>query len=417
MSELFTSETILLREGLVIDGLGGDPIEGGSVLIADGVVQEVGLKVSCPDGARIIDCQGSSILPGLIDAHVHVGATMVDFGNQSKLKPSSLIALEMAGRLRHMLDVGYTTVRDCGGADWGFKEAVRKGVIAGPEVIISGSILSQTGGHGDMRHRGEPGGEFVDHDTFGMIFSVADGRSALRRAVREQVRLGVDFIKVMASGGAASPTDKLERAQYSVEELSLIVEEAERNGLYVAMHALPLVAIRQAVDAGAHTVEHGNFLDQETAVYMAQHEVALIPTVATYVMASRHPEKYSDPPEVVAKIGLAADGAMSAVESAYRAGVMVGSGSDLLGDEIAWLPNEHVLRAEIVGPAMAIQAATSVNADILQRPDLGRLAPGCRGDAAVFVGNPLENISILARHSHVHAVIKGGSVWCHVTGQ
>ena len=413
MSDGVTTETVLLRGGLVIDGLGGDPVEDGSVLIADGMIQEVGRSVVAPAGATVIDCQGSAILPGLIDAHVHVGATMVDFGNQSKLKPSSLIALEMAGRLRHMLDVGYTTIRDCGGADWGFKEAVRTGVIAGPEVIISGSILSQTGGHGDMRHRGEPGGEITDHDTFGMIFSVADGRSALRRAVREQIRLGADFIKVMASGGAASPTDKLERAQYSLEELSLIVEEAARNGLYVAMHALPLVAIRQAIDAGAHTVEHGNFLDDETATYMVQHDVALIPTVATYVMASRHPEKYSDPPEVVAKIGLAADGAIRAVESAYRQGVMVGSGSDLLGDEISWLPHEHELRAEIVGPSLAIKAATSVNADILQRPDLGRLVPGCRGDVVVVAGNPLENISILARSSYVRAVVKGGRLWRH----
>ena len=416
MSERVKMGAILLREGLVIDGLGGDPIDGGSVLIADGIIQEVADRVTAPEGATIIDCQGSAILPGLIDAHVHVGATMVDFGNQSKLKPSSLIALEMAARLRHMLDLGYTTVRDCGGADWGFKEAVRTGIIAGPEVIISGSILSQTGGHGDMRHRGEPGGELEDHDTFGMIFSIADGRSALRRAVREQIRLGADFIKVMASGGAASPTDKLERAQYSLEELSLIVEEAERNGLYVAMHALPLVAIRQAVDAGAHTVEHGNFLDDETAAHMVQRDVALIPTVATYVMASRHPEKYSDPPEVVAKIGLAAEGAMRAVESAYREGVMVGSGSDLLGDEISWLPHEHELRAEIVGSAIAIKAATSVNADILQRPDLGRLVPGCQGDVVVVAGSPLEDISILARNSHVRAVIKGGSLWRHTTG-
>lgn len=415
MSERLATEMILLRGGLVIDGLGNDPVEDGSVLIADGVIREVGQNVLPPAGATVIDCQGSAILPGLIDAHVHVGATMVDFGSQSKLKPSSLIALEMAGRLRHMLDVGYTTVRDCGGTDWGFKEAVQSGVVAGPEIIISGSILSQTGGHGDMRHRGEPGGDITSHDTFGMIFSIADGRSALRRAVREQIRLGADFIKVMASGGAASPTDKLERAQYSIEELSLIVEEAARSGLYVAMHALPLVAIRQVVEAGAHTVEHGNFLDDDTAEYMAQRDVALIPTVATYVMASRHPEKYSDPPEVVAKIGLAAEGAMRAVESAYRKGVMVGSGSDLLGDEISWLPHEHELRADIVGSSLAIKAATSVNADILQRPDLGRLVPGCRGDVLVVAGNPLENISILARSSYVRAVVKGGSLWRHTT--
>lgn len=405
------SGDILLRNGLVVDGLGDEPLEGGSVLISEGVIKELGERVAPTADAQIVDCSGATVLPGLIDAHVHVGATMVDFGNQSKLKPQSLIALEMAARLRHMLDVGYTTVRDCGGADWGFKEALRMGLIPGPDLIISGHILSQTGGHGDMRHRGEPGGDVSDRDTFGMVFSVVDGRSALRQAVREQIRRGVDFIKVMASGGAASPTDKLERAQYSLEELSLIVEEAKRNGLYVAAHALPAVAIEQAIAAGAHTIEHGNFLDDDTAASMVRTGTALIPTVATYVMASRHPEKYSDPPEVVAKIGLAAEGAMRAVEIAYRHGVAVGSGSDLLGDEISWLPHEHELRAEIVGSMRAIMAATSVNADILGRPDLGRLSVGCKGDVLVVEGNALDDIGVLARESSVRTVIKSGNLW------
>lgn len=404
--------TIVIKNGLIIDGLGGEPFEG-SVVVADGLIQEVGPNLSVPTNATVIDCAGSAVLPGFIDAHVHVGATMVDFGNQAKLKPASLIALEMASRLRHMLDVGYTTVRDCGGADWGFKEAVQTNLIPGPEIIISGRILSQTGGHGDMRHRAEAGGDVPEQDNFGMVFTVADGRSALRQAVREQARRGVDFIKVMASGGAASPTDKLDNAQYSLEELSLIVDEAQRAGLYVAAHALPIVAIRQAVAAGVRTIEHGNFLDDDTARLMADSGTALIPTVATYIIASRHPEKYSDPPEVVAKIGRAADGAMRAIEAAYRNRVTVGSGSDLLGDEIAWLPHEHELRAEVVGASVAIMAATSVNADILGRPDLGRVVPGCRADLVVIRGNPLANISVVARYDTVRAVITRGRVHRH----
>jgi imidazolonepropionase-like amidohydrolase len=179
----------------------------------------------------------------------------------------------------------------------------------------------------------------------------------------------------------------------------------------VAAHALPSVAIAQAVEAGARTIEHGNFLDEPTARLMADRGAALVPTVATYVMAARHPEKYSDPPEVVAKIGHAAEGAMAAVEVAYRHGVAVGSGSDLLGDEIAWLPHEHELRAEVVGNGAAIVAATSANADILGRPDLGRLNVGCRGDVLVVRGNPLEKISRLARREAVRAVVKRGALW------
>ncbi len=404
-----SQEIIVLEGGLVVDGNGGEPFAG-SVLIADGLIQEVGDRVSHPEGAVVVDCTGQAILPGLIDAHVHVGATMVDFGNQSRVKPSSLVALEMAGRLRHMLDVGYTLIRDCGGADWGFKVALDEGVIPGPDAIISGRIISQTGGHGDMRARADHS-DPRDHHEFGMVFSIADGTSELRRAVREEIRRGADFIKVMASGGAASPTDRLECAQYSLEELTVIVDEATRNGLYVAAHALPSVAIAQAVEAGARTIEHGNFLDEPTARLMADRGAALVPTVATYVMAARHPEKYSDPPEVVAKIGHAAEGAMAAVEVAYRHGVAVGSGSDLLGDEIAWLPHEHELRAEVVGNGAAIVAATSANADILGRPDLGRLNVGCRGDVLVVRGNPLEKISLLARREAVRAIVKRGALW------
>jgi imidazolonepropionase-like amidohydrolase len=398
-------QALVFKNALVIDGSTDEPREGTSVVVADGLIQEVDHTVTVPTGAKVIDCAGASLLPGLIDAHVHVGAVDVDFGNQARLRPASLISLLMAKRLRHMLDLGYTTVRDAGGADWGFRSAVAEGLIPGPDLLISAAILSQTGGHGDMRQRAE-------HDccqsAVGMVFAIADGVPAVRQAVREQVRQGADFIKVMASGGAASPTDKLHCAQYSLEELQVIVEEAARADVYVAAHALPAVAIEQAVNAGVRTVEHGNFLTLEIARRMVASKTALIPTVATYVMAARHPEKYSDPPEVVAKISMAAEGAMRAVEAAYEAGVEVGSGSDLLGDEISWLPHEHELRADIVGAARAIRAATSDNASILGLTDRGRIQPGLRADLLVLRGNPLDSISLLATTENVLAVTKNG---------
>jgi imidazolonepropionase-like amidohydrolase len=403
--------TLTLRNAFLIDGSERSPQEAATIVVADGRIREVGGPTThAPDGSRVIDCRGAAVIPGLIDAHVHIGAVDVDFGTQARRKPTSLIAFEMARRLRRLLDLGYTTVRDCGGADWGFKAAVASELIPGPDLVICSAMLSQTGGHGDMRQRAELDEPGCCHAPFGMVFAIADGSDAVRKAVREQIRQGADFVKVMASGGAASPTDKLDCVQYSPEELRLIVEEAHRADTYVAAHALPKVAILQAVRAGVRTIEHGNFLDEESAKEMAEAGSALIPTVATYVIASRHPEKYSDPPEVVAKIGRAAEGALAAVEAAYRAGVTVGSGSDLLGDELSWIGYEHQFRADVVGAAGAIRAATAVNADILGLSDVGRIEVDRRGDIVVLQGNPLEDISVLANPEKVLAVVKAGHV-------
>lgn len=404
-------ETLLLCNALLLDGRGGDPVEGATVVVADGLIREVHAAGVTPTatGTRI-DCSGRTLMPGLIDAHVHIGALDVSFENQSRKYPRSLMAFKMAQRLRHLLDLGYTTVRDTGGTDWGFKKAVDDGLIPGPRVIISNRMLSQTGGHGDMRDRGEPGGDPHDHGDFGMVFAVADGITEVRRAVREQVRMGADFIKVMASGGAASPTDKLDRPQYSPDELRTIVEEAESAGVYVAAHALPSIAIRRAVAAGARTIEHGNFLDDVAAKEMVQAGAYLVPTVATYVMASRHPERYDYPAEITEKVNRAAAGALESLEVAARNGVLIGSGSDLLGEEIAWLNRELELKAEVLGASRALLAATSGNADLLGRDDLGVIEPGRRGDLLAVVGNPAEDISTLGRPGAVQLVVKDGRI-------
>lgn len=405
------SQTYVVSGATLIDGTDNEPVEGVSVVVADGVIQEIHTDGRVPNSTgHRIDCAGRTLIPGLIDAHVHIGAVAVDFGRQSAAYPSSLIAFMMAKRLRQLLDLGYTTVRDCGGADWGFKQAIEQGLIPGPRIIISNRMLSQTGGHGDMRTRAQTGDPCHADAQFGMVFSIADGVAEVRRAVREQVRQGADFIKVMASGGAASPTDKLDRAQYSEEELRVIVEEAEMAGVYVAAHAIPAVAIERAVRAGARTIEHGNFLDDSSAALMAKHGTYLIPTVATYVMASRHPERYDDPPEVTEKINSAAQAALKSLETAARNGVRMGSGSDLLGEEISWLNRELELKAEVLGAAASLRSATGVNAEVLGRDDIGVIEPGRRADLVAVDGNPVNDISVLGDISAIHLVMKDGDV-------
>lgn len=405
------SDTFVLTNALLVDGSGGEPQEGATVVVADGLIEEVHADGAIPSTAgTVIDCRGKTLIPGLIDAHVHIGAVEVYFEDQARKHPSSLMAFMMARRLKYLLDRGYTTVRDTGGADWGFKQAVDQGLIPGPRVIISNRMLSQTGGHGDMRGRAETSDEPHDHGHFGMVFAIADGVSAVRRAVRTQVRLGADFIKVMASGGAASPTDRIDRPQYSEEELRIIVEEAESAGVYVAAHAIPSIAIRRAVAAGARTIEHGNFLDDEAAIGMADAGVFLVPTVATYVMASRHPERYDYTADITAKVNSAADGALKSLEVAVRNGVKIGSGSDLLGEELSWLNHELELKAEVLGAHQALRSATSVNAELLNRDDIGLIEPGRRADLVVVDGNPLDDISVLGRLEAIQLVMKDGQI-------
>lgn len=405
------TETIIVRAASLYNGHSSELQEDVSVVLADGLIQEIhdGGRMPSVEG-RVIDSGGSMLIPGLIDAHVHIGAVETDFARQASRHPSSLIGFKMAQRLLHLLDRGYTTVRDCGGADWGFKAAIEQGLIPGPRIVISNRMISQTGGHGDMRTRAQTGDHCDLHAPFGMVFSIADGVTEVRRAVREQVRMGADFIKVMASGGAASPTDKLDRPQYSEEELRIIVEEAAMAGVYVAAHAIPAISIERAVLAGVRTIEHGNFLDDAGATLMVKHGTFLVPTIATYVMASRHPERYDDPPEITAKVKSAAAASLHALEAAHRAGVVIGSGSDLLGEEIAWLNHEHELKAEVIGPQAALHAATGANAEVLGRDDIGVLEPGRRADLVAVAGNPLRDIAVLGHKAGIRLVVKDGEI-------
>ena len=194
-------------------------------------------------------------MPGLIDAHVHVCAVEVDLAAQRRAYPASLLAYAAGKMISQALDQGFTTIRDAGGADWGMKEAVDRGLIPGPRMFVSGHPLSQSGGHGDSRTRAENYAGCGCGTEIGMVPNIADGVDEVRRAVRTQLRRGADAIKVMAGGGVASPTDQLESPQYQPDELSAAVAEAQAAGTYVLAHAYTPAAIRNAVQAGVRSIE------------------------------------------------------------------------------------------------------------------------------------------------------------------
>src|SRR5438094_10179271 len=269
----------VFEHATLLDCTGRDPQPNLRIVVEDGRIRRIGASSgpAGPKDARVIDCQGRTLMPGLLDAHVHLALLDLDAAAEAAL-PAAVLALRIKDVIEATLDAGFTTVRDAGGLDWGFKEAVRLGLIRGPRIFISGAFISQTGGHGDHRAR-------TSRATFPAVPGLtsetilADGADSVRGAAREALRRGADQIKVMASGGAASPTDELDHVQYSVDELSAAVGVARGVGTYVLAHAYGPGAIQACLRAGVRSIEHGNFLDEETADQMlAADDAFLVPT-------------------------------------------------------------------------------------------------------------------------------------------
>ncbi|PSL05192.1 imidazolonepropionase-like amidohydrolase [Haloactinopolyspora alba] len=385
----------------IFDGESAELIEG-AIHVADGVVTEIGPTVSTGD--EVVDARGGTVVPGLIDAHCHaygIGLDMVEIEST----PSSYVALAGAMRLEAALRRGFTTVRDVAGGDPGLARAVDEGLVTAPRYFFTGAALSQTGGHGDPR----PGNRDLCAGHHHMT-EVVDGVDAVRRAVRDRFRQGAHAIKIMTSGGVVSLTDPIRLPQYSADEVRAITDEAARRGSYVAAHAYSPEAIEHSVVNGVRSIEHGNLLDEPTARLMAEHGAVLVPTLATYDAMDRRGEALGLNPTSQAKNREVLDSGRRAVEIARAAGVRVGFGTDLMGaledEQLAGLR----LQVEVDGVLDALRSATSVNADLLGRRDLGRVAVGAAGDLVVLDGDPFGDPSVLWATETRRTVVRGGKV-------
>ena len=398
--------TTLLVNATVIDCTGRGPIENASLLLESGMIRAIIVGEQLPSADRIVDLKGRFVLPGLIDAHVHIGGVDHVGGQHRRYSPVHLAFL-MARRLETMLDCGFTTVRDAGGAEVGFKRALEEGLIRGPRLLASMRPLSQTGGHGDHRGPAEPGDYHYEGD-FGMTHVIADGVDEVRRAVREQLRKGADVIKVVASGGAVSH-GAINATQYSVAELTAAVDVAAAAGKYVMAHALPSRAINNCMDAGVRSIEHGNFLDSATAKRMAESGTYLVPTLFAYEHDAKYGDRYGYSEEVREKLQVGADHGRDSLRIAVNHGVKVGSGSDAIGPGVALMGEEIVSQAEVMGAHEAIMAATRVNAEILGVSDLvGTVEEGKRADLIVVADNPLDSAKALGSRAGIAYVIQDG---------
>ncbi len=366
-------------------------------------------------GAERIDVGGRTLMPGLIDAHVHVTIDEIAIGRMESW-PLTLMTARAAGIMRGMLDRGFTTVRDCAGADWGLAEAVERGLFTGPRLFIAGQALSQTGGHGDFRRRTQGIEPCACSNALRSITRIADGVSEVRKAARDELRKGADQIKVMVSGGVLSPNDPLDNRQYSPEELSAIVDEATAWNTYVAAHAYTPEAILHAMACGVRTIEHGNLLNGAAASAMRDNGAFLVPTLVIFEAMNRQGAELGLPEVSQRKLEGLLDQGMTALTVARDAGVRIGYGTDLLGALHDQQARSLSLQAEVQGAHAAICSATSVNATILRRDgELGIIAPEALADILIVDGNPLDDLGLLQNDgAHLAAIMKAGNFYKNV---
>ncbi|HET9345012.1 MAG TPA: amidohydrolase family protein [Candidatus Limnocylindrales bacterium] len=403
---------LVIRDVAVLDCTGREPSGRHDVAVRDGriaAIRPAGEGSPTHGDAREIDGAGTTLMPGLTDAHVHFAiiGPRGDHGDEPLIDH----VLRVAAYIEGALDEGFTTVRDAGGLEPAWAKAVEKGLVRGPRILPSGSVLSQTGGHGDDRaaHEAVHHGEAIP----GLIARhvIVDGADEVRRAVREQLRRGASQIKLLASGGIVSPTDPFDSVQFSAGEIAAAVEVAQGWHTYVLAHCHTSPAIQVAIENGVRSIEHGSLLDEATARRMKELGVFMVPTLQTIDKLVAHPEWWSLPPEKVARLEEVRDEAAKSVRLAREVGVQVASGSDVVGPRQGRRGEEVVIKSRLIGVHEAVRSATAVNAALFRMEDrIGTVEEGKDADLILVSGEPLDRVELLADPDCLPVVLKGGRI-------
>jgi imidazolonepropionase-like amidohydrolase len=395
----------------VFNGVDPEVSEPCYVVVEGNQIKEVSDRpIKVAPGDRI-DCRGKTLMPGLIDNHVHI---YFDSLRVSPPEPPVTYRAQYAQKfLRHIVACGFTSVRDVAGGDHGMAMALRDGYFPGPRFFYGGLCLTQTGGHGDLRlqHQG------TDYCACGAERNVlaihADGVDECIKATREELRKGASHIKIMASGGVLSPNDPLDRCQYSEAEIRAIVEECERHGAYVCAHCHPAEAIRRCVEFGVRSIEHGTLIDEATAAFVAQKGAYVVPTMAVIFALADDGPQMGLLDASIRKLRMISDRALEGLQIMKRAGVKMGFGTDLLGAQHTRQGTEFTLRSQVLTSFDILQSATLINAEILQMGGkLGVIKPGALADLLLVDGNPLKNINLLSANGRhlTHIMVDGNFV-------
>lgn len=404
---------MLILKGRVIDGTGAAPIENGVVVINGKHIEKV---CSCSDDltfpaeAEIICVDNGTIMPGFIDQHVHIGC----IGNGDLMKTYALSVYEKTCQavydMERMLEAGFTSVRECGGFGAFLKAPIEKGLVRGPRITAAGRTITQTGGHADNYHKFPP--EFNVRNEVAVL---VDGVDEMRKACRLQFRDGAEFIKIMTTGGVTSQGDSPLHRQFSDSEILAAVEEAEMHGTYVSSHAQTLPGIKSALRCGVKSIEHVFELDEEAIDLFHKNGAWIIPTFT--ILNSYLEQAENLPPAVVAKAQWADEIHRQSIIKAYKAGIKLGFGSDLISDPVIAPYGERALQEFYqlttigMSPMEAIMAATKTGAEIIMKEDqVGTLEEGKLADITVCAGNPLEDIKVMSDINNIKLVVLDGKI-------
>lgn len=402
---------LFIRNARILDVEAGVLLDPSNIRVEGGVIRDID-AVEPDTEVLAIDMAGKVVMPGLIDAHVHVLISELDIGRLKAMPPTlatANAALIMAG----MLDRGFTTVRDTAGADFGLRNAVESGTMRGPRLLICGRAISQTGGHVDYRSPTDSSPASCGCCSgLELTSRIADGVPAMLHAVRDELRRGADHIKLTVSGGVASPSDPVESLQFTADEIRAAVDAATDWGSYVCAHAYSSAAIRRALECGVRSIEHGNMIDEQVARLAAEREAFVVPTLVTYESIERYGAEFGATASMLEKNRQVLTAGLSSIEICRAAGVQIGFGSDLLGPLHKHQSREFLIRSEVMSPIEIIRSATLINARLLRREGkLGVIAPGAAADLIGLEGNPLSDIGVLGNGSEaIPLVIKGGRI-------
>lgn len=397
---------------MIINILNGNLLDTGAmeligerhVTLAEGRIVDVSESLPTGHADLVIDARGHNVLPGFVDGHVHHVITTMDFARLVKMSAVEQ-ALSMAKLAEATVLRGFTTVRDTGGHVSGLVRAIESGLCAGPRIVRSGRAISQTGGHGDVT-AAQQAGLCVCQVLSNDFSHVADGPDAVRGAVRHELRDGAQFIKLMTSGGVASPTDPFDCVQYTPEEVRAATVETDHRKTYTTSHAYQPEAISLAIENGVRCIEHANLLDAPTAARMVELGVTMVPTLVTYRAMAEIGAKVGLPERNVSKNRGVFEAGQRSIEIARSAGVELGLGTDLLGEAQPWQNREFAIRAELEPARDVLGAMYRTNPRLCHlEGEIGRIVPGALADLVITDVDPLDDLAALADPEKTLAVI------------
>ena len=411
---------VVIKNARIIDGTGADPIENGSLLIGGSKISQIGSsdQVTIPDGAKMIDAAGMTVIPGLIDSHLHLWGLKTDrLIDELLMNPEGVRLLTTSTRLPDLLKSGYTTVKDCGGINALFlKKAVAEGIIPGPRILAAGYFLSQTFGHGDFFHflpmemsDARKRGGHGDNLT-------CDGVAECMKAARYAMRQGADFLKISTSGGVMSERDRSEHVQFSLEEIQAMVLVARNAGTFVTAHSQSTEGMKISIEAGVKTLEHVFYPDEEVIEKGKRKNIVFVSTLSIMKRYTEGGVAVGYPEWAIRKTRIAWEKVIQSIRKLHDAQATLAAGTDSLDSPLMRLGSNSIeleLLVKYCGfdPMEAIVSATRNGARACGLEDqIGTLEEGKMADLVMLKADPLKDIAMLQNSENIKYVFKGGQM-------